>query len=122
MSTNQDSNTVDNIITNNNSNNDKSSSFGQVSLDDYQSAQKLSEFVYLIFKNRSPLTQTLTYLNDTDKSNCDNNNNITLKLKFLIDLNNSVDHKESPEKLMSIVHTQIHPALQMAYNLKLIKQ
>jgi len=126
MSTNQDSNMADNIITNNNSNNNKSSSFDLVNLDDYQSAQKLSEFVYLIFKNKSPLNLTLTYLN---KSNCNsninniNNNNVTSKLdKFLIDLKNSVSRKDSPEKLMSVVHTQIHPALQLAYNLKLIRQ
>ena len=82
----------------------------------------------MIFKNKSPLNQTLTYLKNTDKINCDNNNyninnNITSKLeKFLIDLKNSVSRKESPEKLMSIVHTKIHPALQLAYNLKLIRQ
>jgi hypothetical protein len=48
---NQDSDMVDNNITNNgsNNNNNKSHSFKPVNLEDYQSAQKLSEFVYLIF-------------------------------------------------------------------------
>jgi hypothetical protein len=124
---NRNSNVEDNSTTNDgsNSNNKSSSPFDLVNLDDYQSAQELSEFVYLIFNSKAPLNQTLTYFNNTDKSSCNSNinDNMTSKLdQFLIDLRDSVNHKELPQKLMSIVHTKIHPALQLAYNLKLVRQ
>src|SRR5215208_2642327 len=99
---NQDSYMVDNNITNNgsNNNNNKSPSFKPVNLEDYQSAQRLSEFVYLIFKNRPPLNQTLAYLNTTNKSSCNSNisNDMTSKLdRFFIDLRNSEAIKNHPK-------------------------
>lgn len=38
--------------------------------------------------------------------------------KYLIDLRNAVDDKAPPSAVMMIVHTKIHPNLQLAYNLK----
>ena len=38
--------------------------------------------------------------------------------KYLIELKNAVDNKVPPSDVMMIVHTKIHPYLQLAYNLK----
>jgi hypothetical protein len=38
--------------------------------------------------------------------------------KHLIELKNAVDNKAPPLQVMMIVHTKIHPNLQLAYNLK----
>jgi hypothetical protein len=38
--------------------------------------------------------------------------------KFLLELKNAVDNKSPPLEVMMIVHTKIHPNLQLAYNLK----
>ena len=38
--------------------------------------------------------------------------------KYLIELNNAVENKAPPLAVMMIVHTKIHPNLQLAYNLK----
>jgi len=38
--------------------------------------------------------------------------------KYLIDLRNAVDDKAPPSAVMMIVHTKIHPNLQLAYDLK----
>jgi hypothetical protein len=38
--------------------------------------------------------------------------------KFLLELKNAVDNKAPPLEVMMIVHTIIHPNLQLAYNLK----
>ena len=36
----------------------------------------------------------------------------------LVELNNMLNNKASPEDFMELVHTQIHPSLQLAYNLE----
>ena len=36
----------------------------------------------------------------------------------LVELNNLLNTKASPQDLMRIVHTQIHPSLQLAYDLE----
>ena len=59
-----------------------------------------------------PLTQ-----GDTD----DSNSGIASVSKVegsLAELNNLLNNKALPEDLMKIVHTQIHPSLQLAYNLE----
>jgi hypothetical protein len=38
--------------------------------------------------------------------------------KYLVELKNAVDNKAPPLDIMTIVHTKIHPNLQLAYNLK----
>ncbi len=38
--------------------------------------------------------------------------------KYLIELNNAVENKAPPSAVMMLVHTKIHPNLQLAYNLK----
>jgi hypothetical protein len=98
-----------------------------VNIDDYQSVQRLSEVAYLIFKNKLLQQQSLSYSNNTDNDNNNgnnnSNNNIISKLeKRMVDLKNSVNDKVSAQELMALVHTQIHPSLQLAYNLRLIQQ
>ena len=51
----------------------------------------------------------------------DNHNSIVSVSKIengLVELNNLLNNKAPPEDLMKIVHTQIHPSLQLAYNLE----
>jgi hypothetical protein len=36
----------------------------------------------------------------------------------LVELNNLLNNKASPQDLMKIVHVHIHPSLQLAYNLE----
>jgi hypothetical protein len=38
--------------------------------------------------------------------------------RYLLELKNAVDNKDSPLDIMMIAHTKIHPNLQLAYNLK----
>src|SRR5829696_2418545 len=101
------------------SNMSENSSSKLVNIDDYQSAQKLSEVAYLIFKNKLVQQQPLSYYNNADNSN----SHTILKLeKGMVDLKNLVNDKVSAQELMRVVHTQIHPTLQLAYNLQLIRQ
>ena len=110
------------------SNMSENSSSKLVNIDDYQSVQRLSEVAYLIFKNKLLQQQSLSYSNNTDNdnnngNNNNSNNNIISKLeKRMVDLKNSVNDKVSAQELMALVHTQIHPSLQLAYNLRLIQQ
>jgi hypothetical protein len=79
-----------------------------VNTDNYQSAQKLSERVLLIFDNQLvPISKLL------------NSSNRTAIHDSLTHLGNLVDNKASAQDMMMLVHMKIHPALQGAYNLKL---
>ena len=51
----------------------------------------------------------------------DNKNFIEKLGQSLMDLIHSIDNKTSPLKIMNIVHTQIHPNLQAAFNLTTLK-
>ena len=84
-----------------------------VNIGDYQSAQTLSEEAIKIFEeNLKPPAQ-------------DENHNTNRSIVFvskvengLVELNNLLNTKASPQDLMRIVHTQIHPSLQLAYDLE----
>jgi hypothetical protein len=88
-----------------------------VNIWDYQSAQALSGEAIKIFDRRlMPLAQF-----DNDNNN---NNDIVYVSKVensLGELNNLLNNHTLPENLMEIIHTQIHPGLQQAYNLELRK-
>jgi hypothetical protein len=83
-----------------------------VSTADYESACALSREAINIFENKlRPLVQL-------------ENNEIDMvfisKIRnSLVELKNLLNYKALPEDLMDIVHTQIHPGLQSAYNLEL---
>jgi hypothetical protein len=52
-----------------------------------------------------------------------NNSNSSILSVFkvetgLVELNNLLKNKTSPQDIMKIVHTQIHPSLQLAYDLE----
>jgi hypothetical protein len=77
-----------------------------VNIADYQSAQKLSEKANQILL--SPLSS-----NNTDTP-------VIAKLKKSVkDLGFLVENKALAQELMKLVHGEIHPSLQLAYNLKL---
>ena len=84
-----------------------------VNIGDYQSAQALSEEAIKIFEeNLKPLFQVNIH---------NSNGSIASVSKVengLVELNNLLNTKASPQDLMRIVHTQIHPSLQLAYDLE----
>jgi hypothetical protein len=82
-----------------------------VNVDNYQSAQKLSEKVFQVFKNQlrplalSPNHASKSAMNVVEKS--------------LFDLKYLIDNKASAQDIMGLVHGKLHPSLQLAYDLKL---
>jgi hypothetical protein len=80
-----------------------------VNIADYQSAQKLSEKAYQIFSGNPPLLQLSS--NNTDTS-------IMAGLeKSIKDLSYLVEIKAPAQEIMILVHGEIHPSLQLAYDL-----
>jgi hypothetical protein len=81
-----------------------------VNLADYQTAQALSDKAQRIFnEDLKPLAAT------------SNVTTFIVKLENgLIQLRNAVNNGAAPMDVMMIVHTQIHPNMQKAYNLQLV--
>ncbi|MDQ3840842.1 MAG: hypothetical protein M3297_16440 [Thermoproteota archaeon] len=97
------------------SNTEKNNSSSIINFAEYQSAIQLSERAYQIFKNKlQPLSMSNSVNNDTT---------VTTKLeKSLVDIKDlMMNNKETASELMKIVHGQLHPILQAAYNLQLKK-
>jgi hypothetical protein len=88
-----------------------------VNMDNYQSAQQLSESVYEIFEN-----QLRSLIMSSSNTNTNNTTAITLVEKSLFALKDSVNNKVSAQDIMMLVHGQLHPNLQLAYGLKLKQQ
>ena len=83
-------------------------SYSLVNVTDYQSAQALAKMALEIFNNE------LRILASTDETDSD------IKLgEGLKQLSNLIDNKSSPIEVMMIGHTQVHPNLQVAFNLQL---
>jgi septal ring factor EnvC (AmiA/AmiB activator) len=82
-----------------------------VNLADYQTAQALSDKAQQIFnKDLKPLAATTS-----------NVTTFIVKLENdLTQLRDAVNNNAAPMDVMKIVHTQIHPNLQKAYNLQLV--
>jgi hypothetical protein len=74
---------------------------------DYQSAQALATKAQDIFKTE--LKPILLGNSSAHAVNLENG---------LMQLNNSIKNKASPTDIMTVVHTQIHPNLLEAFNLK----
>ena len=56
----------------------------------------------------------------SEENNTTNSQNYLKKLENgLTEFNNAIKNKENPMKVMEIVHTQIHPNLQILFNLKI---
>ena len=93
---------------------EKNMGYSLVNMSDYQSAQALAKKASEIFN---------TKLKHTTMSN--NNKNVTAFVTSLenglTQLNDSISKKASPQDIMMIVHTQIHPNLLEAFNLQLRK-
>ena len=77
-------------------------------VENYQSAQELAKTASAVLKNRlmRSFHNTSTGIN-------------YILQKDLSDLEDLVDKKVSAEYLMALVHTKLHPNLQIAYDLKL---
>jgi hypothetical protein len=86
----------------------KGRNYSLVDITDYQSAQALATKAQDIFKTElKPIAPR-------------NSSTIVINLENgLTQLNNSIKNKSSPTDTMMIVHTQIHPNLLKAFNLKL---
>ena len=84
-----------------------------VNVADYQSAQTLSQKDINIFK--AILTSSAQVENNNSKSSI---LSVFKVEKGLVELNNLLKNKTSPQDLMKIVHTQIHPSLELAYDLE----
>jgi hypothetical protein len=82
-----------------------------INFDNYQSAQKLSESAIQIFNNKlCPLAESTNNANKTA---------IIMIHDRLIDLKYLLNNKASAQDIMMLVHGNLHPGLQVAYNLKL---
>jgi hypothetical protein len=82
-----------------------------INFDNYQSAQELSESVIQIFNSRlCPLAESTNNVNRMA---------IIMIHDSLIDLKYLLNNKASAQDIMMLVHGNLHPSLQMAYNLKL---
>jgi hypothetical protein len=129
MGNNSSSMTMDGMVGNNSNNNSNSSTdmnsmdmssstmanmdnkdrnYTMVDLTDYQSAQVLATKAQDIFKTE--LKPTAPGNSSAHVVNLENG---------LMQLNNSIKDKASPTDIMMLVHTQIHPNLLEAFNLKL---
>lgn len=84
-----------------------------MSVGDYQSAQALAREALNLFERKLvPLAHF---------ENNESNPGIAYISRLgdsLVELNNMLNNKASPEDFMELVHTQIHPSLQLAYNLE----
>jgi hypothetical protein len=83
-----------------------------VNMDNYQSAQQLSQRLHQIFENQPNSSPT-------SSNNTNSNAAVTMVEKSLFYLKQMIDKKGSAQDLMMLVHGQLHPNLQLAYDLKL---
>lgn len=89
----------------------KNNTLQVINIADYQSAQKLSEKAYQIFR-----TDVLTLFPSSNNTTA---SVVTRLEKSITDLNRLIDDKAPAQELMMVVHGQVHPNLQLAYSLKL---
>ena len=82
-----------------------------VNIANFQTAQELSKKAYEIFKSK--------LLSLTSSNNTDTASTMARLDKSMADLNHLVDSKAPAQELMMMVHGQVHPNLQSAYDLKL---
>lgn len=81
-----------------------------VNFSSYESAVSFADHTFKKFN--SEIKPSITE-NNTETQN------YLIKLEDgLIELNSSIKNKDSPMKVMKIVHTKIHPNLQILFNLK----
>jgi hypothetical protein len=91
-----------------NMNSNTNRNYSLVDMTDYQSAQALATKAQEIFNTElKPIASSNTSIFITNLEN------------RITQLNNSIKNKASPMDVMMIVHTQIHPNLLEAFNLKL---
>jgi hypothetical protein len=87
-----------------------------VNIEDYQSAQLLSGQAVQIFEQILKPPSQID--NHTSSGNSSNAVYVSKLENGLIELNNILNNVTNPQELMMIVHMQIHPSLQLAYNLE----
>ena len=87
-----------------------------VNLTNYESALAFSNNALEKYNNDISIAS----LPLSEENNTTNNQNYLKKLENgLTEFNNAIKNKENPMKVMEIVHTQIHPNLQILFNLKI---
>lgn len=85
-----------------------SSSLSLTNMDKYQTAQEYAKRVFDIYNIQSQLTKSENSLTAKD-----------ILEDGLFALRDAIDNKADPFRVMEIVHMQIHPNLQIAYDLTL---
>ena len=87
-----------------------------VNLTNYESALGFSTAALDKYKNEISTVSPLI----SEENNTTNSQNYLKKLENgLTEFNNAIKNKENPIKVMEIVHTQIHPNLQILFDLKI---
>ena len=87
-----------------------------VNLTNYESALAFSNNTLEKYNNEISTAS----LPSSEENNTTNSQNYLKKLENgLSEFNNAIKNKENPMKVMEIVHTQIHPNLQILFNLKI---
>jgi hypothetical protein len=100
-------------------NNTSSSSGVVVNMSAYQSAQAYANEALEIFQNDlKPLSPTSA----TAEANNSSNQMVAISQieNSLVKLQQALNNQAPPEEIMMIVHAEIHPNLQVAYNLQII--
>ena len=87
-----------------------------VNFSSYESALGFSTAALDKYKNE---ISTVSPLISEENNNTTTQNYLKKLDNGLIELNNSIKNKENTVNVMEIVHTQIHPNLQILFNLKL---
>lgn len=112
--------TNDNTTTNGRTNhisNEDSTDSNIVNFTNYESALGFSNSALDKFYNKiKPSIQSQSQTGD--ENNTTNQTYLEKLENGLVELNNAIKNKENAMKVMEIVHTQIHPNLQILFNLK----
>lgn len=110
--------TTTNERTNHMSNDDTITNSNIVNFTNYESALAFSNSTLDKFHNEiKPSIQAQSQTGE--ESNTTNETYLGKLENGLVELNNAIKNKENAMKVMEIVHTQIHPNLQILFNLKI---
>ena len=99
---------------NNHSSNDLINQSNIVNFTKYESALGFSNSALKKFYNEISSIQP-----QTEENNMTNQNYLKKLENGLVEFNNAIKNKEDPMKVMEIVHTKVHPNLQILFNLKI---
>ena len=106
---------------NNHGSNDINRHTNIVNFTNYQSALAFSNNAFDRFHNeiKPSLIQSQSETAEESNNTTANQTHLEKLENGLVELNNAIKNKETPMKVMEVVHTQIHPNLQVLFNLKI---